>query len=67
MALLMKSRNGSRWTTQNRLELQHMLRAASAVSPYLLIWALARSIVLLPFLAWHLDARRKGRQRKTAV
>jgi hypothetical protein len=65
--LLMKPRNGNSWTAQERLELKHMLRAASAVYPYLIIWALPGSIVLLPFLAWHLDARRKGRERKAAA
>jgi hypothetical protein len=65
--LLMKPRNGSKWTAQDRQELQHMLRAASAVYPYLIIWALPGSIVILPFLAWHLDARRKDRERKAAA
>ncbi len=67
IALLMKPRNGGRWTAQDRLELQQLLRAASAVYPYLLIWALPGSIVLLPFLAWHLDARRKNRQSEAAT
>lgn len=62
--LLMKPRNGVRWTAQDRQDLQQMLRAASAVYPYLIIWALPGSIVLLPFLAWHLDARRKDRERR---
>ena len=65
--LLMKPRNGSKWTAQDRIELQHMLRAAAAVYPYLIIWALPGSIILLPFLAWHLDARRKNRERKATV
>lgn len=65
--LLMKPRNGIRWTAQDRRELQHMLRAASAVYPYLIIWALPGSIVLLPFLAWHLDARRKNRERRAST
>lgn len=64
--LLMKPRNGSKWTAQDREQLQHMLRAASAVYPYLIIWALPGSIILLPFLAWHLDARRKDRERKAS-
>lgn len=64
--LLMKPRNGSKWSAQDREELQHMLRAASAVYPYLIIWALPGSIILLPFLAWHLDARRKDRERKAS-
>lgn len=65
--LLMKPRNGSKWTAQDRQDLKVMLRAASAVYPYLIIWALPGSILLLPFLAWHLDARRKDRERKAAV
>lgn len=65
--LLMKPRNGSKWTEQERQELKGMLRAASAVYPYLIIWALPGSILLLPFLAWHLDARRKTRERKAAA
>ncbi len=65
--LLMKPRNGSKWTAQDRMELRHIMRAASAVYPYLIIWALPGSILLLPFLAWHLDARRKDRERKAGA
>ena len=67
MPLLMKPRNGSKWTTQDRQEIKGMLRSASAVYPYLIIWALPGSILLLPFLAWHLDARRKNRERTAAA
>lgn len=62
--LLMKPRNGGKWDEQDRVNLKRMFRAASSVYPYLVIWALPGSIVLLPFLAWHLDARRKDRERK---
>jgi hypothetical protein len=62
LPLLMKPRNGSKWTDQDRLEIRYMLRAASAVYPYLIIWVVPGSIILLPFLAWHLDIRRKGRE-----
>lgn len=65
--LLMKPRNGGKWTAQDRSDLQLMLRAASAVYPYLIIWALPGSVLLLPFLAWHLDARRKNRERRAAA
>ena len=65
--LLMKPRNGSKWTEQDLQEIKLMLRAASAVYPYLIIWALPGSILLLPFLAWHLDARRKNRESKAAA
>lgn len=60
--LLMKQRNGEKWTQQERAELVRMLRSASAVSPYLLLMALPGSTLLLPFLAWHLDARRKKKR-----
>ena len=65
--LLMKPRNGLKWTHQDRRELQRMLRAASVVYPYLIIWALPGSVLLLPFLAWHLDARRKQREAKAGA
>jgi hypothetical protein len=66
LPLLMKPRNGGKWTTQERADLKAMLRAASTVSPYLLVWVVPGSILILPFLAWRLDARRKHRERKAA-
>lgn len=66
LRLLMKQRNGGSWTAQERQEIRRTLRSLSAVSPYLLIWALPGSMLILPFLAWHLDTRRKRRTRKSA-
>ena len=40
LPLLMKQRNGGRWTAQERRELQGLLRSASSVSPYLFVWVL---------------------------
>jgi hypothetical protein len=57
--LLMKQRRGGTWTADDRQELKTMVRSASSVSPYLFIWAVPGSMVLLPFLAWYLDTRRK--------
>jgi hypothetical protein len=62
--LLMKQRNGGRWTADERNELRRLLHSASNVSPYLLIWAVPGSMVLLPFMAWFLDVRRKNREAK---
>jgi hypothetical protein len=59
--LLMKQRRGSTWTTDEKQQLKAMVRSASSVSPYVFIWALPGSVVLLPFLAWYLDTRRKQR------
>lgn len=64
--LLMKQRRGGKWTPQDKEQLKLMLRSASSVSPYLFIWALPGSVLLLPFLAWYLDRRRKKAQRTSA-
>ncbi len=63
LRLLMKQRNGGVWTPEERQQLKQMLRSLSSVSPYLLIWAVPGSLLILPFLAWHLDTRRKRRSR----
>jgi hypothetical protein len=66
--LLMKQRNGGTWAPEERSQLRQMLRSLSSVSPYLLVWAVPGSMLILPFLAWHLDTRRKRRAgRKTPV
>jgi hypothetical protein len=65
--LLMKQRNGGKWTADEKEQLKAMVRSASSVSPYLFIWALPGSVLLLPFLAWFLDRQRKNRARKRSV
>jgi hypothetical protein len=57
--LLMKQRNGGQWTADEKVQLKTMVRSASSVSPYLFIWAIPGSMLLLPFLAWFLDRQRK--------
>lgn len=57
--LLMKERRGGKWTDDDKVRLQGMVRSASSVSPYLAIWAIPGSMALLPFLAWYLDRQRK--------
>ncbi len=64
LPLLRKQRKGGQWTAEDRHEIRQMLRSVSSVSPYLLIWAIPGSLLILPFLAWHMDARRKRRQRR---
>ncbi len=67
LRLLMKQRNGGgSWSAEERAQLKQMLRSLSSVSPYLLVWAVPGSMLILPFLAWHLDTRRKRRQRAAA-
>ncbi len=68
MPLLMKQRNGGTWTPEERGQLRQMLRSLTSVSPYLLVWVVPGSMLILPFLAWHLDTRRKRRSnRKTTA
>lgn len=59
--LLMKQRKGGTWTPEEKVQLKSMVRSASSVSPYLFVWAIPGSMVLLPFLAWFLDRQRKRR------
>lgn len=65
--LLMKQRNGGTWTPDDKVKLKTMVRSASSVSPYLFIWAVPGSMILLPFLAWFLDKNRKRRARKNGA
>jgi hypothetical protein len=58
--LLMKQRRGGKWTPEEKQQLKAMVRSASSVSPYIVIWALPGSVLLLPFLAWYLDRRRRS-------
>ena len=62
MPLLMKSRNGERWSTAERNELVEQLRAISHLSPYLFVMILPGSFLALPVLAWWLDRRRLQRK-----
>ena len=61
--LLMKQRNGSKWTPEEKVRLKAMVRSASSVSPYLFIWAVPGSMLMLPFLAWYLDRKRRSKGR----
>ena len=62
--LLMKQRNGGTWTPEEKTKLKTMVRSASSVSPYLFIWAVPGSMLMLPFLAWFLDKRRKNKAKR---
>ena len=62
--LLMKQRNGGKWTSDEKAQLRGMVRSASSVSPYLFIWAVPGSVLLLPLLARFLDRQRKRRLRR---
>lgn len=61
MPLLMKRRNGGRWTAEERRELLVQLRILSRLSPSLLLLLVPGSALLLPAYAWWLDRRRRPR------
>lgn len=61
MPLLMKPRNGQRWTREDRARIRSHVRRLAGVSPYLVALALPAAPVTLPLLAWWLDQRRQRR------
>ncbi|EJE51673.1 hypothetical protein PMI14_03676 [Acidovorax sp. CF316] len=62
VAWLMKQRREGNWTAEERDQLRDVMRSASSVSPYLFIWVIPGSMLLLPFMAWFLDKQRKRRE-----
>lgn len=62
MPLLMKPRNGQRWTQEDKLELSGHLRRLSSISRYLVVLVMPGGVLLLPAFAWWLD-RRRSRDR----
>lgn len=58
---LARQRRQGQWTAREREHLREVMRTASSVSPYLLIWVVPGSMLLLPFLAWFIDHRRTRR------
>lgn len=61
MPLLMKPRNGQRWTKQEKQELVAHLKRLSRASPYVAVVVLPGGFLLLPLLAWWLDSREERR------
>ncbi len=62
MALLMKPRNGLKWTRAERAELRTQLRRLSRLSLYLATAALPFTSLTLPLVAWWLDRRQRRRE-----
>ena len=62
MPLLMKPRNGQRWTQEDRAQLRAHLRRIFALSPLLLVLVIPGSFLALLFLSWWLDRRRTRRR-----
>lgn len=62
MPMLMKQRNGRRWTAEERRELRAHFDRLSRLSPYLVLVVMPGGLLILPVFAWWLD-RRRGRSR----
>jgi hypothetical protein len=60
MQLLMKPRNGMRWTTEDKQELRGHLISLAETLPYLAVFSLPGGLLLLPILAWIMDRRKRG-------
>ena len=58
MPLLMKPRNGQRWTVEDKAELVMHLKRLSNLSPYLVLVVMPGGFLILPLLALWLDRRR---------
>lgn len=67
LPLLMKQRNGGRWTAEERAQLRAHLRSLTSLSPYLMVLLAPGSVIWFPLLAWWLDRRRKRRPLPSAV
>ena len=63
MPLIMKNRNGERWTEQDKKELATHFKSLSRISRYVAVAALPGGLALLPVLAWWLDQRRVRRKQ----
>lgn len=65
MPLLMKPRNHSRWTREDKRLLRQHLKRISRLSPYLVLLVAPGGFFALPVLAWWLDRRRLTRANST--
>jgi hypothetical protein len=63
MPLLMKPRNGERWTLEEKRELVGHLKRLSGMGPYVALLLLPGGFALLPLLSWWLDRRRLKRAK----
>lgn len=61
MPLLMKQRNGYRWTRDDLRQIKQQLRTLLLLCPYLALLLAPGGLLILPLLAWWLDRRRGKR------
>jgi hypothetical protein len=61
MQLLMKQRNGYRWSEGDRREIRRQLRNLASLRPYMVLFVSPGGFFAMPVLAWWLDRRRQKR------
>ncbi len=66
LPLLMKRRNGKKWSSAERALLLRDLRTLSRLSPYLIPILLPGGIFMLPLVACWMDKRRNNRTQESA-
>jgi len=57
LELLMKQRNGYRWTDLERRKIRAKLRTLASLCPYLVLFVSPGGFFAIPLLAWWLDRR----------
>lgn len=67
MDLLMKQRNGYRWSEADRRKIRSHLRKLAALSPYMFLFVSPGGFFALPLLAWWLDRRRQKRTEPETI
>lgn len=66
LPLLMKQRNGYRWTELDRKRIKVHLQKLVELSPYMVLFIAPGGFFVLPVLVWWLD-RRQGRNKESAA
>lgn len=66
MAMLMKPRNGRRWTSTERETLREQLHSMRRLGLYVAVMLIPGTALTLPLLAWWLDRRHTRRMSPSA-
>lgn len=66
LPLLMKQRNGYRWTDLDRKRIKVHLHKLVELSPYMVLFVAPGGFLVLPLLAWWLDRRHLKRDEEEA-
>jgi hypothetical protein len=67
MPILMKQRNGHRWTAEDKALLRDHVRRLSQLSPYLVLIVMPGGFFVLPVFAWWVDRRRRSNRLATPL